>query len=98
MVYMQRNRKINGAANPDQTASSEASAQKSARQLSPNDYPNQASEDLRFQAKLGTCEAINRAHYEAGISGDGPYTDAYGASIPFVGVQAPAGKDTKLKG
>lgn len=98
-MFMRENRRKNGAKQPEQVAGADASQQHNARQLDPNDYPSQKSEDWRFSAKLSTPAAINDAHYHAGISSEnGPYVDAYGQHIPFVGNKAPTGQDQELKG
>lgn len=94
-MFMRENRKKNGAPQPEAVASKEAGSQRSARQLSPNDFNGLEGEDRRFAAQLSSCAAINDAHYESGISGDGPYKDTYGQHIPFVGVKPPTNNTLK---
>lgn len=95
-MFMDRNRKLNGAADPGATASSEAGEQRRAQKLSPNEYP-QNGEDWRFQPSLETCAQINENHYMAGLKDGGPYDKSYEDKIPFVGNEVPRGTDRKLK-
>ena len=97
-MFMDRNRKINGAANPAQTATSEAAEQRRSQKLSPNDYPTEGPEDWRFQPDIETCAAINENHYMAGLKDGGPYDKEYEAEVPYVGQPVPdSGEGRKLK-
>lgn len=91
-MFMDKNRKTNHATNPGDTM-----AKTSAKKLSPNSPLTQDAEDWRFMPSMSSPEAINSAHYQGGISGDGPYGTSYEDKIPFVG--APSDITTpKLKG
>jgi hypothetical protein len=84
-MFMRENRKKNGAPQPEATASADASKQRSSRLLAPNGDIPSPPDDWRFNPSMSTPAAINEAHYQGGISGDGPYGTSYEAKIPYVG-------------
>lgn len=79
---MQRNRTLNGAANPASVASSDAAAQREQRTLSTNDMSLGSPQMRTFQPDLETLEAINRRHKEASVDGNdsGPTYDQH---VPY---------------
>jgi hypothetical protein len=88
--FMARNRKINGAYDPAPTPNSKA------RQIAANGpVPGDPSDPL-FTPSMSTCEAINEAHYQGGISGAGPYSKSYEDKMPYTG-ERPF-PEQKLKG
>lgn len=90
-MFMVHNRAVNGAKAPGSTQSA------SVKKLSPNFAISEQAEDWRFMPSMSTPEAINRGHYEGGISGDGPFSTSYEQHIPFVGSEQDRGTQT-LKG
>jgi len=83
--FMRRNRQINGAPQPEQTAARDAAEQRAERRLSTQpDFPG-TPDDLRFTPQMSTCAAINDAHKAGGISGLGPFTTSYEQHIPYIG-------------
>ncbi len=96
-MFMRENRSKNGAAQPEAVARQQSSGQKGAKKLSPNPPMTEQTADWRFTPDMSSPEAINRGHYEGGISGNGPYGKSYEESIPFVGSPADKGSH-KLKG
>lgn len=92
-MFMDRNRALNHAKNPGDTMTKTSN-----KKLSPNTPLSEDAEDWRFTPSMGSPEAINRAHYEAGISGDGPYGTSYEDKIPFVGNPSSDLTTPKLKG
>jgi hypothetical protein len=84
-MFMRENRKKNGAVQPEQTASEEASKQRTARQLDPNGDIPSPPDDWRFNPSMSTPAAINEGHYQGGVSGSGPYGTSYEQKIPYVG-------------
>lgn len=82
-MFMDVNRKKNGAEQPAQTAARQTSEQKASRTLSTQ--PDiAAGEDLRFTPSMSTCGAINDACYSSGVSGN-KYSGNYEQHIPYVG-------------
>jgi hypothetical protein len=47
---------------------------------------------------MSSPEAINKAHYMGGLSGNGPYSESYKKDIPFVGNDNEKETGTPLKG
>ena len=86
-MFMRENRRKNGARQPEEVEREDAGSQRSAQKLDPNQPVESNPPDWRFDAELGTPEAINRAHYHAGISSELSLTD-YERHIPFVGTDA----------
>lgn len=84
-MFMRENRKKNGAPQPEQTASRDASAQRGERRLSTNPPLDNSPDDLRFSPQMSTCAAINDAHYAGGVNGLGPYATSYEQHIPYIG-------------
>jgi hypothetical protein len=84
-MFMRNNRAKNGAPQPEQTASRDASAQRSSRTLSSQPPIDNSPDDLRFAPSLSSCAAINDAHYNGGVSGSSPYETSYEKSIPHIG-------------
>jgi hypothetical protein len=78
-MFMEHNRKINKAKAPASTQSA------GVKKLSGNPPLPEKLEDWRFTPNMSSPEAINRGHYEGGISGDGIYGTSYEDKIPFVG-------------
>lgn len=84
-MFMRNNRAKNGAPQPEKGAARDAGEQRGQRRLSTQPPVDGNPDDLRFQPAMSTCEAINNDHYEAGVSGMGPYGTSYEAHIPHVG-------------
>lgn len=84
-MFMRENRKKNGAPQPEQTAAQDTPKQAAARKLSPNLPVDGKADDWRFSPELSTPQQINRAHYQGGVSGAGPYATTYEQHIPFIG-------------
>jgi len=82
--FMARNRRTNGAADPAQTAKSQASEQNKQRRLSTNP-PVEQQESLLFTPDMSSPAAINEAHYLGGLNGNGPYGRSYEDKIPYIG-------------
>jgi hypothetical protein len=85
VMFMRNNRAKNGAPQPEKTASSQSSDQRSERRLSTNPSLDGSPDDLRFSPSMSSCAAINDAHYSAGVSGLGPYGTSYEQNIPYIG-------------
>jgi hypothetical protein len=86
-MFMRANRTINKAPQPETTAASDAPKQRSAKKLSPNfDIPG-PPEDWRFTPSMSSCAAINKDHYQGGVTDAGPYSVSYEQHIPHVGEQ-----------
>jgi len=85
-MFMRNNRAKNGAPQPESVASGDTAGQRRARKLSPNGPLANSPDDNRFTPQMSSCAAINKAHYQGGISGDGPYGTSYEQHIPYVGV------------
>lgn len=83
-MFMRRNRALSGAPQPETTEREDRPGQAASRKLSPNFALGERAEDWRFTPDMSSPEAINDAHYEAGVS-DEPYTGEYEQHIPFVG-------------
>ena len=94
-MFMRENRKKNGASQPGLAG---PGANNAARKLSGNMPIGDMEADRRFTPDLSSPEAINKAHYMGGISGDGPYKDAYASDIPFVGNDNEKNASPNLKG
>lgn len=92
-MFMRENRKKNGATQPGL----DPAAASAAKKLSGNE-PIPKLEDWRFNPDLSSPQAINKAHYMGGLSGSGPYTEAYASSIPFVGNDFEKKSGDPLKG
>jgi hypothetical protein len=92
-MFMDRNRAVNGAKNPGDTM-----GKTSNKKLSPNSPLTEDAEDWRFTPDLSNPAAINTAHYQGGISGDGPYSKSYEDKIPFLGNPSSDLTTPKLKG
>lgn len=87
MAFMQRNRQINGAADPGSVASSDAAAQRAQKMLSTNDLNLGTPQARTFQPNLETPEAINTRHKTASVDGSGsqPTYDQHVPYGPLVG-------------
>lgn len=66
-MFMERNRELNGAPRPSETARSEEAAQNEQERLSTNPSGFEAPQKRTFEPNLETEEAINRRHYRGGL-------------------------------
>lgn len=96
-MFMSRNRKLNGAADPGTTAKSDASAQKAQKTLSTNEAVP-AGESRTFMPNLPAPEVTNREFVRRFEKGD--WDNAYEAEIPYgprkPGKPGPGETDAKL--
>lgn len=83
-MFMRANRAKNGAPQPEAVGAASVGAQRKSRKLSPN-FSLEKGEDWRFSPSMSSCDAINDAHYHAGVS-DEPFNADYVGHIPYVGM------------
>ena len=94
--FMDANRRKNGAPQPDQVETQNASEQRATEQLIPNEPLPTSVESRLFKAGIKSSAAINQMHYQAGLTDQAsvPYTD----KIPSVGGSIPSAEgDRALK-
>jgi hypothetical protein len=81
-MFMEANRRKNGAAAPGATASSDAAEQRDQETLSTNDWGLGSAQDRLFEPSLETPERISDRRTTASVDAEGPSWPEYGAHIP----------------
>ncbi len=79
-MFMRNNRALNGAPQPEETASQDAADQAAQETIIPNPSDLGTPQSRTFEPNLETLDAINRRHYRGGLD-DSEWPD-YESMIP----------------